>query len=116
MQILQCRNDGRVAPGEIGFAFFFSFLLILLTGTIETALAQAGPFEAYTQPIPGSDQSNQMTPVQGGTFTMGSPPGEQGREEDEGPAHRVRVDSFWMGIYEITWDQYDLFVDEKLDS
>ena len=40
--------------------------------------------------------------VEGGLFRMGSPPGEAGREDDEGPQHQVRVSSFYMSRYEVT--------------
>jgi len=57
----------------------------------------------------------EMVYVPGGEFTQGSPEGERGREPTEGPRHRVRVGGFWMGRYEVTWDEYDLFmVDEQL--
>lgn len=73
-------------------------------------------FSPYTENIPGTDVSIEMVPVPGGSFTMGSPAGEAGRKDDEGPQHRVKVDPFWMGKYEITWEQYDLFVKEELSK
>jgi len=42
-----------------------------------------------------------MTEVEGGTFQMGSPATEQGRDEDE-CQHLVPVASFSMGRYEVT--------------
>ena len=33
-----------------------------------------------------------------------------------GQTHEVRVDSFWIGKYEITWDQYNLFRNEVLED
>ncbi len=42
-----------------------------------------------------------------GEFMMGSPEGEVGHEDDEGPQHRVTISSgFWMGKYEVTQRQY----------
>jgi formylglycine-generating enzyme required for sulfatase activity len=40
---------------------------------------------------------------------MGSPAGEAGREEDEGPQVTVKVGDFWMGRHEVTWNEYDLY-------
>jgi formylglycine-generating enzyme required for sulfatase activity len=40
--------------------------------------------------------------VEGGTFMMGSPSNEPGRDDDEGPQHQVTVKSFYMGKYEGT--------------
>jgi len=40
-----------------------------------------------------------------GTFLMGSPPSEQGRDELEGPQHQVTISKgFYLGKYEITRD------------
>ena len=50
-----------------------------------------------------------MVPITGGTFVMGSPETEKARKPDEGPQHKVTVDSFWMAKFEVTWDEYRLF-------
>jgi formylglycine-generating enzyme required for sulfatase activity len=42
-----------------------------------------------------------------GTFSMGSPDGEDGREDHEGPKHSVQVSkTFYLGKYEVTQEQY----------
>lgn len=51
----------------------------------------------------------EMVWVPGGEFTMGSPEGEAGRGDNEGPQHKVRVGGFWMAKYEVTWDEFDVF-------
>jgi formylglycine-generating enzyme required for sulfatase activity len=43
-----------------------------------------------------------FVPVEGGSFTMGSPANEPGRKSDEGPQHQVTVKSFDMGKYEVS--------------
>jgi formylglycine-generating enzyme required for sulfatase activity len=48
-----------------------------------------------------------MVAVPGGTFTMGSPESEKGRNPDEGPQHQVKVQPFWIGKCEVTWDEFD---------
>ncbi len=53
--------------------------------------------------------SFEMVPIPGGTFTMGSPETEKGRNKDEGPQHPVTVKPFWMGKTHVTWDEYDRF-------
>ncbi|MCY3018741.1 MAG: SUMF1/EgtB/PvdO family nonheme iron enzyme [Planctomycetota bacterium] len=52
--------------------------------------------------------------VPAGTFTMGSPEDEPGREEDgrEGPQHEVTITKpFYMGKYEVTVAQFRRFVE-----
>ncbi|MBA4368032.1 MAG: hypothetical protein C0403_10405 [Desulfobacterium sp.] len=44
--------------------------------------------------------------IQNGCFNMGSLPDELGREDDEGPVHKVCVDGFWIGKYEVTQGQW----------
>lgn len=70
----------------------------------------------YVEAIPASGVSFEMTYVPGGTFTMGSPESEPGREPDEGPQRVVSVDPFWIGLYEVTWDEFDVFRRRELDS
>jgi formylglycine-generating enzyme required for sulfatase activity len=64
----------------------------------------------YTNTIPGTQVSFVMVPIPGGEFVMGSPDGEKGRKADEGPQHKVKIAPFWMGQYEITWNEYELFM------
>ncbi|MEX0649356.1 MAG: SUMF1/EgtB/PvdO family nonheme iron enzyme [Balneolaceae bacterium] len=92
-------------------------LLFFISGFyLEKADHDITDFSAYSQDIPGSDISIEMIPVEGGTFKMGSPSEEEGRNDDEGPQHEVNVNSFWMGKYEISWAQYDLFVKETVSD
>lgn len=68
----------------------------------------------YAEPIEHTELAIEMVPIKGGTFTMGTPESEADRNEDEGPQREVTVDPFWMGKYEITWDQYDVW-SEQMD-
>ena len=64
----------------------------------------------YKETIPGTDISFKMVPVPAGTFTIGSPASEDGRDEAEGPQCEVEVAPFWMGAAEVTWDEYKSFM------
>ena len=46
---------------------------------------------------------------------MGSPADEAGRDEDEGPQFEVKVEPFYMGVFEVTYDEYNVFRDKELD-
>ena len=63
----------------------------------------------YTQVIPGSEVKYHMVPIPGGVLTMGSPESENDRNDDEGPQFKVRIEPFWMGKYEVTWEEYDIW-------
>ncbi|GBF17995.1 MULTISPECIES: formylglycine-generating enzyme family protein [Arenibacter] len=98
---------------------YFSWLIGLavvnyfLIGSTILNESQSSGFGRYAEKIPGSEITINMVPINGGTFLMGSPPNEVGRSSDEGPQKEVKVNSFWMGAYEITWEQYSQFLDEK---
>jgi formylglycine-generating enzyme required for sulfatase activity len=52
--------------------------------------------EYFTEDL-GNGVTLDMVAIPGGTFTMGSPETEKGRDNDEGPQHRVTVTAFFMG-------------------
>ncbi|HYE33430.1 MAG TPA: SUMF1/EgtB/PvdO family nonheme iron enzyme [Methylomirabilota bacterium] len=70
---------------------------------------QDKPGAAYKQLIPGTEVSFEMLPIPGGEYTIGSPSSEAGRKEDEGPQKKIKIEPFWMGKTEITWNEYELF-------
>lgn len=52
-----------------------------------------------------------MVVVPAGSFLMGSPSTEEGRNSDEGPQHKVNfAHAFAVGRYEVTFDEYDACV------
>ncbi|MEM8946311.1 MAG: formylglycine-generating enzyme family protein [Planctomycetota bacterium] len=74
---------------------------------VETA---RGYMIAYSQVIPGSNVSFEMVPVPAGTFLLGSPATESDRREDEGPQVLISVPAMWVGKYEVTWSEYQLYM------
>ncbi|MGD8846759.1 MAG: formylglycine-generating enzyme family protein [Desulfobacteraceae bacterium] len=54
--------------------------------------------------------------IPGGEFLMGSPDSEEGRCENEGPQHSVRVPDFYMGRYMVTNEEYDQYLAENPDA
>jgi len=87
------------------------FSLVLLV----TAASGSTDSDNYAEVIPGTDLRIEMISIPGGTFTMGSTEGLAG-QPDEGPAHQVSVDPFWMSAVEITWDQYEAFLYRNKDE
>jgi formylglycine-generating enzyme required for sulfatase activity len=71
--------------------------------------AEGQDFKAYDQPIPGTDLTFKMVPIPAGSFMMGSPVTEAGRDDDEGPQLKVEVSAFWMGAHEVTFAEWDAF-------
>lgn len=69
-----------------------------------------GDMKEYTAAIPMTGAEYTMVPIPGGEFMMGSPESEEGRYEDEGPQKKVKIEPFWMGKFEVTWDEYEPFM------
>lgn len=71
---------------------------------------EGGFMVPYEASIPGTDLTFEMVPVPGGTFKMGSPEDEDGRNDDEGPQFEVLVDPMWVAKTEVNWAQYKEFM------
>jgi formylglycine-generating enzyme required for sulfatase activity len=97
---------------------FSLFPLVALATLVASSVAFAAgqdvaktekEMKPYKQAIAGTDVDFEMVPIPGGVFTMGSPTAERGRKPDEGPQNRVKIEPFWMGQREVTWDEYDIW-------
>lgn len=96
-------NPALPAPGRFGVTKGIHALVV------KKSKADAA-LKAYTEAVPkAGGASIALLPVVGGTFTLGSPDGEQGRNPDEGPQKKVTVRPFWMSKHEITWKTYNAF-------
>lgn len=101
----------------------FSLACCATTGqTISTDTTEktTTPKEANTativeDKIPSSPISFKMALLPGGTFQMGSPEGEENRENDEGPQMPVKVESFYIGVHEVTFEEFNIFREKELD-
>lgn len=88
-------------------------LFILLIIITQKSIAQ--DFKPYEQTIINTSVKYKMMPIPAGEFTLGSPASEQGHEVDESPQVKVKIEAFWMGAYEVTYDEYQLFFEEERD-
>lgn len=114
--------DGNYVPGAFGKLALLddrddSTIPDIRTNILARSTEKsAADMKSYTNTIPGTGVPYQMVVIPAGEFTMGSPETEKDRLKDEGPQHKVKVAPFWMGQFEVTWDQYLLFMysdDEK---
>lgn len=78
-----------------------AFALLLLL----SAAAHATPNEIRDCPT-----CPVLVTVPGGSFAMGSPESEAGREPQEGPVHKVTIRSFALGKYDVTRAEWERFV------
>jgi formylglycine-generating enzyme required for sulfatase activity len=73
-------------------------------------------FSTYNLQLPASHIQSKMVPVKGGSFIMGSNENEKNRSEDEGPQRKVTISAFWMGAFEVTRDEFDVFYKDQTTS
>ncbi|ARS40712.1 sulfatase-modifying factor [Sphingobacteriaceae bacterium GW460-11-11-14-LB5] len=62
--------------------------------------------DSYTQSINGTKLKFDMQAIPAGKFKMGSKTGKA----DEQPVHEVKLDAFWIGKHEVTWDIFEPFL------
>lgn len=83
-----------------------NFLALL---SLEHTFAQTA---TITERIPGTKVSFKMALVPGGTFQMGNPDGTP----NEQPQRQVKLDSFWMGVTEVGYDEFIIFYQKEYDT
>ena len=97
------QSDGKRAVSGISVLLF----LLLLSALTSVSAYQVGETFRECETCP------EMVVLPAGKFTMGSPEGEKGRFDNEGPQHRVSIPKpFAVGKYEVTVGQYAEFVRE----
>ena len=100
-QIMQ--SNGKKAVNGIAAVLF----LLLLSALTSVNAYQVGETFRDCEVCP------KMVVLPAGKFTMGSPEGERGRYDSEGPQHQVTIPKpFAVGKYEVTVEQYAEFVRE----
>jgi formylglycine-generating enzyme required for sulfatase activity len=95
-----------------------SVLFFLCFVCIEKLIAQDSlkAFSPYQFNLPGSAVKCSMTPISAGSFLMGSSDAEKNRKSDEGPQRTVVIPAFWMGTYEVSRDEFDVFYKDATTS
>jgi formylglycine-generating enzyme required for sulfatase activity len=77
----------------------------VLTAEAERALKPKNTFSECAKDCP------KMIVIPPGEFTMGSPATEKGRDDTEGPQHKITIAApFAVSVFEVTFEQWDLCV------
>lgn len=83
--------------------------VVLAVGTAAASLAEEQPGTEFSD----CAACPQMVVVPAGTFTMGSPDDEAGRDSNEGPQHLVTIAApFAVGKFEVTFAEWDACVSD----
>ncbi len=85
------------------------------TGSSSARRQTKAKFADYSAKVPQTGAPYHMVAIKGGDFLMGSPDRRKAAAENEGPQARVKVAPFWLGKYEVTWDEYEPFMITHVD-
>ena len=77
----------------------------------ESEAAREAEMKPYEQTLRDTSVSFRMTPIPSGEFLMGAVATDQEVDKslDASPPHRVKLAAFWMGICEVTWDEFNAY-------
>src|SRR5262249_55118755 len=90
-----------------------AFVIVLASGVIATLVwGAAWGQEHKDREFQEGPECPVMVGIPAGTFLMGSPAGETGRFDSEGPQHEVAIKAFAIGKYDVTSDEFLTFLKE----
>jgi formylglycine-generating enzyme required for sulfatase activity len=98
-------HSGAKKTASMGIAAF-----IALLSALAAARTQTPPREVNDRAFQECTDCPVMVAIPSGKFAMGSPAGEPGRFDNEGPQHYVSVRAFALGKYEVTSEQFQNFL------
>jgi len=81
---------------------------VLQKGVLPIAPTAIEVGRTFSDKLQDGSKGPEMVTIPAGEFQMGSPASEAGRVDDE-TQHPVKVVSFAMGVYEVTFAEYDRF-------
>jgi len=94
----------RQAEEKKGKLFQFQIVTVNAQGKIIKRTPKKARYQ--TEDL-GKGVTLEMVYIPEGSFLMGSPKTEKGRDSDEGPQHQVMLEPFYMGKYPVTQAQYE---------
>jgi formylglycine-generating enzyme required for sulfatase activity len=86
--------------------------LAVLAGFAPRAIAAETEQASGPRHFRDCSECPEMVTIPAGRFVMGSPAGEVGRFDTEGPRHNVMVPAFALGVYDVTDDEFLAFLRE----
>jgi formylglycine-generating enzyme required for sulfatase activity len=90
----------------------FSVLVV----SIVFAQSATDSFTIYMQTVPGSTLQFKMVPIPAGSFLMGSSDKDPAHKPDENPQRTISISPFWMGAFEVSRDEFDVFYKDETTS
>jgi formylglycine-generating enzyme required for sulfatase activity len=110
-------SSSRKVGATLGFVVVILGIIIFLNkspsptptiSSVPTPIANSQPSDAALGKSRDCDVCPEMVVIPAGSFSMGSPATEAGREAGEGPLHQVKIArSFSVGKFEVTSKEWD---------
>src|SRR3954468_14495317 len=91
------------------------YFLFIMTFITTTSIAQGNKDSSSYKPgqtFHDCSTCPEMVVIPAGSFMMGAPDNEPGRYPEEGPQHKVTIKQFAAGKFDITKEQWAVFVKE----
>ena len=89
---------------------FLLFSSVMVLAALCVAPASPRAQDAVEREFKECPECPVMLGIPGGSFVMGSPAGESGRFDTEGPQHEVTISAFALGKYNVTTEEFLLFL------
>ncbi len=102
----------RLGSCRLGVCLVVSLLIFAAPGSAQETQSPVDDRNAVGKVFQDCGACPSMVVIPEGRFMMGSPAGEQGRDDDEGPQHNVRIAKFAVGRFEVTFAEWDACVDD----
>ncbi|MBD2269256.1 SUMF1/EgtB/PvdO family nonheme iron enzyme [Anabaena sp. FACHB-1391] len=107
--ILSDRTEPRIKqilqnPRQLGFKL--QKIEVVTVNKFGEIIQRQPRIARYFMEYLGNGVTLEMAAIPGGTFMMGSPENEAGKEDWESPQHQVTVPGFFIGKYQLTQKQY----------
>ena len=92
---------------EIATRFVMVGVMLFVTGAADGQTGSLSPLPQVVDTFPGPVASMEFVVIPSGSFMMGSPSSEEGRNDDESPSHTVYIDSFQLMTTEVTQGMWE---------
>lgn len=89
------------------------FLLLLIMSL--NVFSQDRP-DTIQQKIPGTTLAFTLVKIPDGSFELGNKATNSFSEKDEQPVKKIKVDAFYIGKYEVTYEEYEAFSRDESTS
>ncbi|MFM7103872.1 MAG: c-type cytochrome domain-containing protein, partial [Verrucomicrobiota bacterium] len=109
--VLQPRKAEEAGPQDEGALLAGIHAALVKNSTV----TQAADMKPYSEDLPWAGLKFDLVVIPGGEFEMGGAAGDDQAQADEKPVRPVKIEPFWMGRTEVSWDEYEQFMYREIE-